>query len=563
MSDQPAPRATLPERAQVVVIGGGAIGTASPTTSPSSESATSSCSSGSSSPPAPPGTPPGSITSAGMPTATFQWMSRYTTALLPQLTERRPGRTPGSGRSATCTWRRRPSGSRRSPARRCSRKAYGIPVEMVGPEEVARHWPEAKVDDILAAAWVPDEGRANPADVTQAYAKAARMAGATILEGVTVTGIIASGGRVTGVETDAGADRVRDRGERRRHVGPPGRRARRRERAAPGRRALLPDHRAARRGRTRTCRSSRTPTATATTARRPAASSSACSSPRRRRGRSTASRRTSGSPCCRPTGSGWAGSCPTRWTASRACTRPASRPSSAARSRSRPTTDRSLGEAPELRGFFAACGLNSLGILLSGGVGSLVAQWIVDGRAADGRHGDLARPDDAVHGEPLRSARPARRSCWGPCSATRRSPRGGPGTRATSAARCCTTGSSTHGADFMVLPATRSRSGSPTPGVSHERPRTWGRDQAFDGRRVEHRAVREAVGVMDMSFMAKILVQGPGALALLEPGERQPASTCRSGKIVYTQWLTPKAGSGPTSRSRGSARTRSWSSAPT
>ena len=30
-----------------------------------------------------------------------------------------------------------------------------------------------------------------------------------------------------------------------------------------------------------------------------------------------------------------------------------------------------LGEAPELRGFFTACGLNSLGILLSGGVGSL------------------------------------------------------------------------------------------------------------------------------------------------------------------------------------------------
>ena len=59
------------------------------------------------------------------------------------------------------------------------------------------------------------------------------------------------------------------------------------------------------------------------------------------------------------------------------------------------------------------------------------------------------------------------------------------------------------------------------------------------------RAVREAVGVMDMSFMAKILVQGPGALALLDK-----VSVSRIdvpiGKIVYTQWLTPKAGSGPT-----------------
>ena len=38
-----------------------------------------------------------------------------------------------------------------------------------------------------------------------------------------------------------------------------------------------------------------------------------------------------------------------------------------------------LGEAPELRGFFTACGLNSLGILLSGGVGSFMTQWILDG----------------------------------------------------------------------------------------------------------------------------------------------------------------------------------------
>jgi hypothetical protein len=38
-----------------------------------------------------------------------------------------------------------------------------------------------------------------------------------------------------------------------------------------------------------------------------------------------------------------------------------------------------LGEAPELGGFFVAAGMNSLGIILSGGVGSLIARWIVDG----------------------------------------------------------------------------------------------------------------------------------------------------------------------------------------
>ena len=39
-----------------------------------------------------------------------------------------------------------------------------------------------------------------------------------------------------------------------------------------------------------------------------------------------------------------------------------------------------LGPAPEVDGVYVAAGLNSLGILLGGGVGSVVAQWIVDGR---------------------------------------------------------------------------------------------------------------------------------------------------------------------------------------
>ena len=58
------------------------------------------------------------------------------------------------------------------------------------------------------AFYVPDEGRVNPADLTQAYAKGARMNGARIVEGVTVTGITQAKGRVTGVETDQGPIRA-------------------------------------------------------------------------------------------------------------------------------------------------------------------------------------------------------------------------------------------------------------------------------------------------------------------------------------------------------------------
>ena len=193
----------LPARAQVVVIGGGAIGTSTAyhltklgvtdvvllerkelTAGTTWHAA-------------------GLITSAGMPTETYLWMSRYTTELLPTLTAETGQdtgfRTIGHLHLA-CTPQRLETVTREA----IFAKAHGVPVEMVGPEEVGRHWPSAKVDDILAAAWVPDEGRANPADVAQAYAKGARAAGAKIVEGVTVTGFTTANGAVTGVETDHG-----------------------------------------------------------------------------------------------------------------------------------------------------------------------------------------------------------------------------------------------------------------------------------------------------------------------------------------------------------------------
>ena len=40
-----------------------------------------------------------------------------------------------------------------------------------------------------------------------------------------------------------------------------------------------------------------------------------------------------------------------------------------------------MGAAPELEHYFVAAGFNSLGILLGGGVGRIMAQWIVDGHA--------------------------------------------------------------------------------------------------------------------------------------------------------------------------------------
>jgi len=65
---------------------------------------------------------------------------------------------------------------------------------------------------------------------------------------------------------------------------------------------------------------------------------------------------------------------------------------------------------------------------------------------------------------------------------------------------------------------------------------SWGRQNWFDQWAAEHRAVREGVGLMDMSFMAKFQVMGPEAGAALEHlSTNHVDGEC--GVITYTQWL--------------------------
>ena len=167
----------------------------------------------------------GLITSAGMATETLLWMARYTRDLCVSL-EAETGQATGFRPIGHLHLATTPgSGSRRSGARRPSSAGSGSTTRSSRAAEFGRLWPAAKTDDVLAAFYVADEGRVNPADLTMAYAKGARMGGARIVEGVTVTGFTSASGRVTGVVTDRGHDRGRVRRERRRDVGPRGRRA--------------------------------------------------------------------------------------------------------------------------------------------------------------------------------------------------------------------------------------------------------------------------------------------------------------------------------------------------
>ncbi|QZY29775.1 GcvT family protein [Nocardioides coralli] len=82
--------------------------------------------------------------------------------------------------------------------------AYGMDAELISPEQAAEHWPLISTDGLVGALWLPGDGTANPTDLTQSLAKGARDRGVRILEGVRVTGITSAQGAVTGVETDAG-----------------------------------------------------------------------------------------------------------------------------------------------------------------------------------------------------------------------------------------------------------------------------------------------------------------------------------------------------------------------
>ena len=85
-----------------------------------------------------------------------------------------------------------------------SARAQGVNVEVITAREAGDLWPVMATDDLQGAVWLPDDGKANPSDLTQSLARGARMRGAKILERVQVTGITVKDGRACGVETDRG-----------------------------------------------------------------------------------------------------------------------------------------------------------------------------------------------------------------------------------------------------------------------------------------------------------------------------------------------------------------------
>ncbi|MER5673721.1 NAD(P)/FAD-dependent oxidoreductase [Pseudonocardia alni] len=80
----------------------------------------------------------------------------------------------------------------------------GVTSRMIDVEEAARLSPRIATDGLLAAAFSPDDGHCTPESVVLGYATGARRRGARICTGVTVTGMEHVGDEIRTVRTDRG-----------------------------------------------------------------------------------------------------------------------------------------------------------------------------------------------------------------------------------------------------------------------------------------------------------------------------------------------------------------------
>ena len=83
-------------------------------------------------------------------------------------------------------------------------RRFGIEMHEISPTEAAERFPVGDFSETIAAFWYPLEGRTNPVDTTQALARGARGRGAKIIEDISVRDILTSNGRVDGVRTNKG-----------------------------------------------------------------------------------------------------------------------------------------------------------------------------------------------------------------------------------------------------------------------------------------------------------------------------------------------------------------------
>lgn len=79
-----------------------------------------------------------------------------------------------------------------------------IASQMITPQDLLDHWPNIVVEDVRSAFFVPSNGQVNPLDVSVALSKGARAKGAQVFENTMVERLEIRDGKVVGVVTDKG-----------------------------------------------------------------------------------------------------------------------------------------------------------------------------------------------------------------------------------------------------------------------------------------------------------------------------------------------------------------------
>jgi len=198
-----------------------------------------------------------------------------------------------------------------------------------------------------------------------------------------------------------------------------------------------------------------------------------------------------------------------------------------------------LGEAPELGGYWVAAGYNSIGIVSSGGAGMALAQWINDGEAPfDLWEVDIRRAQPFQKNRRYLKERvsetlgllyadhfPYRQM------ATSRNIRRSPIHEHLKA----------RGAVFGEVAGWERANWFAREGQEREYRYSWKRQNWFDNQRDEHLAVRNNVGLFDMTSFGKIRIEGRDALAFLQKLCANQLDV-EPGRIVYTQMLNNRGG---------------------
>ena len=410
----------------------------------------------------------------------------------------------------------------------------GVDVHEISPSEVKALFPLARTSDILAGFYVKEDGQVNPVDVTMALARGARMQGATIIEGVAVTGVRTERGAVKGVQTPIGDIEcdvvVNCAGMWARQLG-----------AASGVNIPL---QSAEHYYLITDQIPDLPKGMPVLE-----DPASCGYFREEAGGLMIGLF---EPVCAPWSVGGVpedfsfGELPPDWDrmgqyVERAMQRvPVTMDVGVRKFFCGPesfTPDLApcVGEAPEIKNYFVAAGLNSIGILTGGGLGRVMAHWIINGRPdvdVTGMNIDRLH----VYQSNLEYRRTRTVESLGmvyQCHYPTRSMMTARGAKRSALHDRL----AAHGASFRDVSGWEGADWYAPPGAAPtEEQLSWGRQSWFPHWAAEHQATREGVTLMDMSFMAKFLVQGRDAGRLLNHISANNVDGA-AGQLTYTQWL--------------------------